>query len=128
MLIFLTKIEKEGEIMMNKSKEISYDELDEIDEMIESATDGPWEIDAPEGEEWRQQAKDFAFIAMARTQMPILVKQLRLYMQNNEQMQSLDGMQQSMIERLNHEVARLRESIKVLEDQHRLMLVEKSVP
>ena len=109
---------------MNKSKEISYDLLDEIEEIIEAATDGPWEVSSPEGEEWRQQAKDFAFIAMARNQMPILVKQLRLYMQNNEQLQELDGMQQSMIERLNHEVARLRESLKVLEDQHKLMLVQ----
>ncbi len=110
------------------SKEISYQDLDEMEEIIDASTDGPWEISSPEGEEWRQQAKDFAFIAMARNEMPRLIKQLRLYMKCNEELQSLDGMQQSMIEKLNMEVARLRESIKILEDQHKLAIVSKIVP
>jgi len=110
---------------MNNKKEISHQELDEMEEIIEAATDGPWELSSPEGEEWRQEAKDFVFIAMARNEMPRLIKQLRLYMKCNEELQSLDGMQQMAIERLNKEVSLLRESLRVLEQQHKLMLVQQ---
>lgn len=79
----------------------SYDELDEMEGIVNRATDGPWEVSCPEGEEWRQQAYDFAFISLARSSMPRLIAQLRLYMKSNEELQSLDGLQQLAIERLN---------------------------
>ena len=64
----------------------------------------------------------------------ILIKQSPLEMFNqiqqlkkhNEELQSIDSLQQMTIERLNKEVHRLRESLFLLEDQYKRTLVQNT--
>ncbi len=64
----------------------------------------------------------------------ILIKQSPLEMFNqiqhlkkhNEELQSIDSLQQMTIERLNKEVHRLRESLFLLEDQYKRSLVQNT--
>jgi predicted nuclease with TOPRIM domain len=72
-------------------------------------------------------------IIMNDTQdISILIKQSPLEMFNqiqhlkkhNEELQSIDSLQQMTIERLNKEVHRLRESLFLLEDQYKRSLVQ----
>jgi len=97
--------------MKNKKKELTYSDLEEMEELIESSD--------PKSEQWKEQSSDFVY-----NTMPRLISQLRLYMKCNEELQSLDGMQQMAIERLNKEINLLRESLFLLEQQHKLMLVK----
>jgi predicted nuclease with TOPRIM domain len=74
-------------------------------------------------------------IIMNDTQdISILIKQSPLEMFNqiqqlkkhNEELQSIDSLQQMTIERLNKEVHRLRESLFLLEDQYKRTLVQNT--
>ncbi len=74
-------------------------------------------------------------IIMNDTQdISILIKQSPLEMFNqiqhlkkhNEELQSIDSLQQMTIERLNKEVHRLRESLFLLEDQYKRSLVQNT--
>lgn len=74
-------------------------------------------------------------IIMNNTQdISILIKQSPLEMFNqiqqlkkhNEELQSIDSLQQMTIERLNKEVHRLRESLFLLEDQYKRSLVQNT--
>ncbi len=74
-------------------------------------------------------------IIMNDTQdISILIKQSPLEMFNqiqhlkkhNEELQSIDSLQQMTIERLNKEVHRLRESLFLLEDQYKRTLVQNA--
>lgn len=93
-------------IMKNKKKELTYSDLEEMEELIDS-------FDSKSGQS-KEQFFDFAYEAMPR-----LISQLRLYMKCNEELQSLDGMQQMAIERLNKEVNLLRESIFLLQQKYK---------
>jgi ribosomal protein L29 len=44
----------------------------------------------------------------------------------NEELQCIDSLQQMTIERLNKEINLLRESLYLLEQQHKLMLVQNA--
>lgn len=74
-------------------------------------------------------------IIMNDTQdISILIKQSPLEMFNqiqqlkkhNEELQSIDSLQQMTIERLNKEIYRLRESLFLLEDQYKRSLVQNT--
>jgi ribosomal protein L29 len=64
----------------------------------------------------------------------ILIKQSPIEMFNqinqlkkfNEELQCIDSLQQMTIERLNKEINLLRESLYLLEQQHKLMLVQNT--
>jgi hypothetical protein len=100
-------------IMKNKKKEFTYADLEEMEELIESSD--------LRSEQWKEQSSDFVY-----NTMPSLISQLRLYMKCNEELQSLDGMQQMAIERLNKEINLLRESLHMLEQKYKLMLVQQT--
>lgn len=68
--------------------------------------------------------KEIQYEEFVTTIVPKLIKQLRSYIFYNEELQSLDNMQNLNIERLNKEVNSLRESLFLLEQQHKLMLVK----
>ena len=64
-------------------------------------------------------------IIMNDTQdISILIKQINDLKKHNEELQSIDFLQQMTIERLNKEVHRLRESLFLLEDQYKRSLVQ----
>jgi len=74
-------------------------------------------------------------IIMNDTQnISILIKQSPIEMFNqinqlkkmNEELQCIDSLQQMTIERLNKEINLLRESLYLLEQQHKLMLVQNT--
>lgn len=74
-------------------------------------------------------------IIMNDTQdISILIKQSPLEMFNqiqqlkkhNEELQSIDSLQQMTIERLNKEIYRLRESLFLLEDQYKRSLAQNT--
>ena len=98
---------------------LSEERLNQISLREARASKGPWEFSTPEGQDWTQQARDYEFIAHAREDIPALLEMVKELKSCNEELQSLDGMQQVMIEKLNHEISRLRESVFVLEDQQR---------
>jgi len=56
----------------------------------------------------------------------ILIKQINDLKKHNEELQSIDSLQQMTIERLNKEVHRLRESLFLLEDQYKRSLVQNT--
>ena len=91
---------------------LSEERLNQISLREARASEGPWDFSSPEGQEWTQQARDYEFIAHARKDIPDLLETIK-------ELKSLETLQQSMIEKLNSEIARLRESIFVLEDQQR---------
>jgi hypothetical protein len=69
---------------------------------------------------------DVEFVSFAKKDMKDLLDMIDILLDKNkklefynQQIQSLDGLQQMAIEKLNEEVARLRESIYLLEDQNR---------
>ena len=63
---------------------------------------------------------------MTDTAIDELVKKIEQLEKHNEELQSLDRLQQMTIERLNKEVSRLRESLFLLEDQYRRSLINNS--
>lgn len=63
---------------------------------------------------------------MTDTTIDELVKKIEQLEKHNEELQSLDSLQQMTIERLNKEVSRLRESLFLLEDQYRRSLINNS--
>jgi hypothetical protein len=64
-------------------------------------------------------------IIMNDTQdISIFIKQINDLKKHNEELQSIDFLQQMTIERLNKEVHRLRESLFLLEDQYKRSLVQ----
>ena len=63
---------------------------------------------------------------MTDTAIDELVKKIEQLEKHNEELQSLDSLQQMTIERLNKEVSRLRESLFLLEDQYRRSLINNS--
>ena len=68
--------------------------------------------------------KEIQYEEFVTTIVPKLIKQVRSYIFYNQELQSLDTMQNLNIERLNKEVSSLRESLFLLEQQHKLMLVK----
>jgi ribosomal protein L29 len=78
---------------------------------------------------------EMVMIIMNDTQhISILIKQSPIEMFNqinqlkkmNEELQCIDSLQQMTIERLNKEINLLRESLYLLEQQHKLMLVQNT--
>ena len=65
-------------------------------------------------------------VSMTDTTIDELVKKIEQLEKHNEELQSLDSLQQMTIERLNKEVSRLRESLFLLEDHHRRSLINNS--
>lgn len=65
-------------------------------------------------------------VSMTDTTIDELVKKIEQLEKHNEELQSLDSLQQMTIERLNKEVSRLRESLFLLEDQYRRSLINNS--
>jgi len=65
-------------------------------------------------------------VSMTDTTIDELVKKIEQLEKHNEELQSLDSLQQMTIERLNKEVSRLRESLFLLEDQHKRSLINNS--
>ena len=69
---------------------------------------------------------DVEFVSFAKKDMKDLLDMIYVLVEKNQnlefynqELQSLDGLQQMAINKLNEEVARLRESIYLLEDQNR---------
>lgn len=98
-------------IMKTEKEKLTYVDLEEMEKLIKS-----FDLE-------NKQCKE-QFFDLAYNTMPRLIHQLRLYMKCNEELQSLDGMQQLAIERLNKEINFLRESLFLFEQQHKLMLVK----
>lgn len=71
---------------------------------------------------------DTQHISTLIKQSPIeMFNQINKLKKFNEELQCIDSLQQITIERLNKEINLLRESLYLLEQQHKLMLVEKTL-
>lgn len=71
---------------------------------------------------------DTQHISTLIKQSPIeMFNQINKLKKFNEELQCIDSLQQMTIERLNKEINLLRESLYLLEQQHKLMLVEKTL-
>jgi hypothetical protein len=100
---------------MTNNNQYTFKELQEIEKLLENIN--------PKSELWNLQSKDIVFNIA-----PNLLKQLQAYIHHNQELQSLDGLQNLAIERLNKEINLLRESLFVLEQQNKLMLVQQTSP
>jgi hypothetical protein len=100
------------------SKILCDERLQQIKSRLELATE-PHPIRDPNN-------SDIEFFSFAKKDMKDLLDMIDVISEKNtklefynQQLQSLDGLQQMSIDKLNEEVARLRESIYLLEDQNR---------
>ncbi len=72
---------------------------------------------------------DTQHISTLIKQSPIeMFNQINQLKKINEELQCIDSLQQMTIERLNKEINLLRESLYLLEQQHKLMLVQQTSP
>jgi ribosomal protein L29 len=70
---------------------------------------------------------DTQHISTLIKQSPIeMFNQINQLKKINEELQCIDSLQQMTIERLNKEINLLRESLYLLEQQHKLMLVQNA--
>jgi ribosomal protein L29 len=70
---------------------------------------------------------DTQYITILIKQSPIeMFNQINQLIKMNEELQCIDSLQQMTIERLNKEINLLRESLYLLEQQHKLMLVQNT--
>ncbi len=70
---------------------------------------------------------DTQHISILIKQSPIeMFNQINQLKKMNEELQCIDSLQQMTIERLNKEINLLRESLYLLEQQHKLMLVQNT--
>ena len=70
---------------------------------------------------------DTQHISTLIKQTPIeMFNQINQLKKINEELQCIDSLQQMTIERLNKEINLLRESLYLLEQQHKLMLVQNA--
>ena len=70
---------------------------------------------------------DIQDISILIKQSPLeMFNQIQHLKKHNEELQSIDSLQQMTIERLNKEVHRLRESLFLLEDQYKRTLVQNA--
>jgi len=70
---------------------------------------------------------DIQDISILIKQSPLeMFNQIQHLKKHNEELQSIDSLQQMTIERLNKEVHRLRESLFLLEDQYKRSLVQNT--
>lgn len=70
---------------------------------------------------------DTQHISTLIKQSPIeMFNQINKLKKFNEELQCIDSLQQMTIERLNKEINLLRESLYLLEQQHKLMLVQNA--
>ena len=70
---------------------------------------------------------DTQHISILIKQSPIeMFNQINQLKKMNEELQCIDYLQQMTIERLNKEINLLRESLYLLEQQHKLMLVQNT--
>lgn len=70
---------------------------------------------------------DTQHISTLIKQSPIeMFNQINQLKKINEELQCIDSLQQVTIERLNKEINLLRESLYLLEQQHKLMLVQNA--
>ena len=70
---------------------------------------------------------DIQDISILIKQSPLeMFNQIQHLKKHNEELQSIDSLQQMTIERLNKEVHRLRESLFLLEDQYKRTLVQNN--
>ena len=70
---------------------------------------------------------DTQYISILIKQSPIeMFNQINQLKKMNEELQCIDSLQQMTIERLNKEINLLRESLYLLEQQHKLMLVQNT--
>ena len=70
---------------------------------------------------------DTQHISILIKQSPIeMFNQINQLKKMNEELQCIDSLQQITIERLNKEINLLRESLYLLEQQHKLMLVQNT--
>ena len=56
---------------------MNQDRINEIEDRIKKASEGPWEADFPIDLEWTQEAHDFNFISHARQDVPDLIDEIR---------------------------------------------------